>query len=92
MNFRVGKRVGSKVVPAFDIARVNGGGVRFSNIRELTDSEQHLIMAHYGRPVRSKIVVRGEQHLRNLQPGTVRHFEHASYVLPDPFTLLPKGA
>ena len=92
MNFRVGKRVGNKIVPAFDISRVDGGGVRFTSIRELTDGEQQLIMAHYGRPIRGKIVVKGEQHLRNFQPGSVRHFEHASYVLPDPFTLLPKGA
>ena len=92
MIFRIGKQVGSKLEPAFDIIRVNGGGVRFANVRTLTDTERHMIMAHYGRPVRGKIVVRGEQHLRNYKPGTVHHFEHASYALPEPFMLLPKGA
>jgi hypothetical protein len=91
MKFRVGKRSGTGVVPAFDIEQTGGGGVRFSNIHSLTDADRHNVMAHYGRAFRGRFVLKGEQHFRNLKPGTAMHFEHASYQLPTPFQLLPKG-
>lgn len=91
MKYRVGRVIGNRVEPAFDIEQIDGGGIRFSNVKSLTDAERHAVMVHYGRPMHGKFVVKGEQHLRQLQPGTQLHFEHASYVLPDPFQLLPKG-
>ena len=91
MKFRIGKRNGARIEHAFDLEQIDGGGIRFSNVQSLSDGDKHLIMGHYGRPVRSKVVVLGEQHFRNFKPGTVLHFEHASYVLPDPFTLMSGG-
>lgn len=90
MKFRVGRIEGTTVTPAFDIEQMDGGGVRFSNITKFTDGERHHVMAHYGRSFRGRFVLRGEQHFRNLKPGTALHFEHASYQLPHPFQLLPK--
>ena len=91
MKFRVGRKQGNQVVPAFDVEQTNGGGIRFSNIQAVTDAERHRVMAHYGRAFQGKFSVAGGQHFRSLEPGTALHFEHASYQLPTPFQLLPKG-
>lgn len=91
MKFRVGRKDGLTVTPAFDLEQLDGGGIRFTNIRQLTDAERHQVMAHFGRVFRGKFQVAGGQHFRTLEPGTVMHFEHAAYQLPNPFQLLPKG-
>lgn len=88
MRFRVGKLHGDKLEPAFDVERLDDGGIRITNIESLNDEERDLVLAHYGLTIRGKVVVRGEQHLRSFQPGTAHHFEQASHVLPEPFHLI----
>lgn len=89
MPFKVGRRKGRALLPAFDIEQAAGGGIRLTNVSDLSDGERQLVYAHYGRPIRSKVVFKGEQHFRTFQPGAAHHFEHASYVLPSPFCLMP---
>ena len=86
--FRVGRLTAGKLTPAFDVERTSEGGLRLSNITSLEDSERDLLFAHYGTPLRGKVVAAGAQHFRSFQPGTPQHFEHASYVLPEPFHLM----
>jgi hypothetical protein len=88
MKYRVGKLHDKALTPAFDVERTDDGGIRISNIMSMTDEERDLLLAHYGLTMRGKVVVRGEQHLRSFQPGTIQHFEQASHVLPEPFHLL----
>ncbi len=92
MVFRVGRLVNGKLKPAFTVSRVEGGGVRFSDLHELTDREHHLILGHYGRMLHGRVKLRDEQHIRVFKPGTVKHFEQASYKLPPPFALMPRTA
>lgn len=88
MKFRVGRLEGKKLEPAFDIERVDDGGIRISNVTSLSDEERDLVFAHYGLTLRGKVVARGEQHFRSFSPGTVAHFEQASHLLPEPFFLI----
>jgi len=82
--------VGSKLVPAFQIVRRGDGGVRLMEIREADDAERSLVLAHFGRPLRSTTGVGTEQHRRIFQPGTQEHFDHAVHELPPPFALMRK--
>lgn len=88
MKYRVGRLQGKELKPAFEVERVDGGGIRISKIVSMTDEERDVLLAHYGSALRGKVVVRGEQHFRSFQPGTPQHFEQASHVLPEPFHLL----
>ena len=92
MMFRVGRLVGETLEPAFTVARMSGGGVRITDAHNVTSREHHLILAHYGRMIHGKSVLRDEQHIRVFRPGSAKHFEQSSYRLPPPFGLLPRTA
>lgn len=86
--YRVGKRVGNRLVPAFSVRRREDGGIRLFNIQNANDFERGLVLAHFGRMFRSTSGVGNEQHRRVFRPGTVAHFEHAVHELPPPFALM----
>lgn len=87
-KFKVGRYVGGAVEPAFTLERTDGGGIRFSDVKSLSDSERSYIMSHFGRPQRAMLGIAAEQHLRTLQPGTPIFFEAAVTTLPAPFVLM----
>lgn len=89
--YRVGKRVGNRLVPAFRIRRLESGGIRLFDIKDANDLERGIVIAHFGRMFRSSTGVGSEQHRRVFKPGTVEHFEHAVHELPHPFALMRKS-
>jgi len=86
--YQVGRRQGNKLVPAFKLARREDGGVRLREVVELDSAEQTLVLAHFGRELRSRTGVGMEQHIRLFRPGTQEHFNHAVHLLPSPFALM----
>lgn len=88
MRYRVGRHQGTKLVHAFDIEPKDGGGIHFSDVTSLSDSEHLLIMQHFGRPQDTRLSIGSEQHIRTLAPGTDKHFIAAVSVLPEPFALM----
>lgn len=88
--YQVGKRVGTSLLPAFKLMRRADGGIRLKDIDGVNDFEQSLVLAHFGRMLRSTTGVKTEQHRRLFRPGTQEHFDHAVHELPSPFALMRK--
>ena len=87
---KVGRRSGKngRLKHCFTLGRNGDGGIRITDVHQLTDTEQVIILGHFGRPVRAILGIGGEQHYRTLQPGTEHHFYEAAGTLPWPFALM----
>lgn len=93
-KIKIGRRGGSTVAltHAFCIERKTDGGIRLSEIQSMTDSEQAMILAHFGRTQRVILGVGGEQHYRTLKPGSEQHFYAAVSEIPWPFGVMSGAA
>ncbi len=88
--YQVGKRIGNRTVPAFKILRRADGGIRLTDIRDVSIFERAVVLAFFGRELHSTTGVKDEQHRRLFKPGTQDHFNHAVHELPAPFSLMRK--
>lgn len=89
--YQVGKYKGHRLHPAFKIVQRKDGGIRLTDIQDASNMERELVLAHFGRPLRSTTGVGTEQHRRLFEPGTREHFTHAVCELPTPFALMRRA-
>lgn len=92
MKFEIGKRQpDGSYKTAFFLRRTEEGGINISGLTEqgLTDTERHLLFAHFGSPQTGRSGGRDGnrfyESIDTLQPGTEDHFVRAIYALPVPF-------
>lgn len=94
-SHRIGReRKGGPATHAFDLSRSAQGGLAMHNLSEVTDSERHMLMAHFGRPIEVTIGHSSAEDAEDgrsiLSPGTPEHFVACVYRMPPPFIRLPK--
>ncbi len=89
--YRVGKRTRTRLVPAFKLTRLASGGIRLTDLHDVSDLDRTVILAHFGRSLHSTTGTKDEQHRRVFKPGTKEHFAHAVHELPAPFALMRKS-
>ena len=97
-KFRVGRRnpATHRLDFAFYIERTDAGGLRITQIaHKLSDSERHLLLSHFGRPIAG--VTGGleegvrESHVTREEPGTPVHFMRGCNTLPAPFSTMSEN-
>jgi hypothetical protein len=89
-TWKVAREDSGKHRHAFDVTRLDDGGIRITNVDALSDAERFRIMSHFG----SKLSGRDGHEDKSgrmietwttLDPGTEEHFTRAIYQLPHPF-------
>ncbi|MCH9835944.1 hypothetical protein K0U83_09790 [bacterium] len=97
-KFRVGKAPNVGVPKhAFDIRRTADGGIKISNITDLSDVDRKVLYRHFGSSVTARaggtmMDSQGDPLqftvLETEEPGSEKHFVMAVLDLPLPFTVM----